>query len=65
MMHTATIKESIHELAEQLSGNATWDDAIYEMTVRSEIEKGMADSEAGKVTPVKEVRNEFGIYCSR
>jgi predicted transcriptional regulator len=60
-MQTATVKESIHQLADQLSNDATWDGAIYEMTVRSEIEKGMADSNAGKVTPVKEVLKEFGF----
>ena len=60
-MQTVTVKEAIHELAEQLSNNATWDDAIYEMTLRSEIEKGLADSDAEKVTPAIEILKEFGI----
>ncbi len=61
IMQTANIKEAVHELAEKLSNTATWDDAIYEMTVRKEIEKGMADSEARRVTPVDDVLKEFGI----
>ena len=43
-MATVNVKEAVHELADQLSNDATWDDVIYEMTVRSEIDKGMADS---------------------
>jgi len=60
-MATANIKEAIHKLADQLSKDATWDDVIYEMTVRSEIDKGMADSKANNVTPANDVLKEFGI----
>ena len=59
--HKANIKEAVHELADKLSNSATWDEVIYEMTVRKEIEQGMADSEAGRVTPVDDVLKEFGI----
>jgi predicted transcriptional regulator len=31
------------------------------MVVRWEIERGLADSDAGRVTPVEEVMREFGI----
>ena len=60
-MQTASVKQAVHELAEQLSNDVTWDEVIYEMTVRSDIEKGMADSEANKVTTAKDVLKEFGI----
>jgi len=60
-MQTANIKEAVHELADKLSNAATWDDVIYEMTVRKEIEQGMADSEGGRVTRVDDVLKEFGI----
>ena len=60
-MQTANVKRAVHELADNLSNNATWDDVIYEMTVRKEIDQGMADSEAGRVTPVYDVLKEFGI----
>jgi len=60
-MPTANIKEAVHELAEQLSHTATWDDVIYEMTVRKEIEQGMADSDADRVTSAVDVLKEFGI----
>lgn len=60
-MQTANIKEAIHELADKLSHAATWDEVIYEMTVRKEIDQGMADSEAGRVTPIVDVLKKFGI----
>lgn len=60
-MPTTNIKEAVHELADQLSKDATWDDVIYEMTVKSDIEKGMADSQEDKVTPATDVLKEFGI----
>jgi len=60
-MQTANIKEAVHELANKLSNTATWDDVIYEMTVKKEIEQGMADSDAGRVTPIDDVLKEFGI----
>jgi len=60
-MQTANIKEAVHELADKLSHTATWDDVIYEMTVRKEIEQGMTDSDADRVTPAIDVLKEFGI----
>ena len=60
-MATANIKEAVHQLADQLSDDATWNDVIYELTVRKEIEQGMADSEADRVTPAHDVLKEFGI----
>jgi len=55
------IKQTAHKLIEQLNDQASWDDVIYEMVVRKEIETGLADSEAGRVTPVEDILREFGI----
>ena len=60
-MQSQNIKEAVHSIAEQLSSTATWDDVIYEMTVRKEIEQGKSDSEAGRVTSADDVLKEFGI----
>ncbi len=60
-MQKANIKEAVHELADKLSNTATWDEVIYEMTVRKEIDQGLADSEAGRLTAVDDVLKEFGI----
>ncbi|MBI4005045.1 MAG: hypothetical protein HY356_00140 [Gammaproteobacteria bacterium] len=55
------IKQAAHKLIDQLPSNANWDDVVYEMIVRREIEKGLADSNAGRTTPVDEVMKEFGV----
>lgn len=34
---------------------------MYHIYVREAVEKGLADAEAGRVTEVKKVREEFGL----
>jgi len=60
-MHSNDIKEAAHQLIEQLPEGSSWNDAIYEMVVRREIELGLEDSDAGRVAPVEDVRKEFGL----
>jgi len=55
------IKEAAHQLIDQLPDNSTWDDVIYGIELRREIEEGLADSDAGRTTPSDEVRKEFGL----
>tara|TARA_R110000782_G_scaffold127183_6_gene218751 strand:+ start:2088 stop:2282 length:195 start_codon:yes stop_codon:yes gene_type:complete len=56
-----SIKQAAHQLIDQLPDNADWDDIMYEMAVRKEIEKGLNDSNAGRTTPVEDVMKEFGV----
>ena len=60
-MSTANLKQVAHQLIEKLPDDATWDDVVYEMVTRREIEKGLADSEANRTTPVEDVIKEFGV----
>lgn len=60
-MQTENIKEAAHQLIDQLPDNSTWDDVIYEIELRREIEEGLADSEAGRTIPSDKVRKEFGL----
>jgi len=60
-MQSADIKEAAHQLIEQLPEGSTWNDAIYKMVIRREIELGLEDSEAGRITSVDDVRKEFGL----
>ncbi len=46
---------------EALPGDSTWEDLMYQIYVRETIEAGLADSEAGRVTDVEKVRQEFGL----
>ena len=56
-----SVKEAAHQLIDLLPDNASWDDVMYELMVRKEIELGMADSMAGRVTLVEDVRKEYGL----
>ena len=59
-MSTA-FKEEAHRLIDSLPSEATWEDLMYGLYVRQAVEQGLADSEAGRVTPVREVRAKLGL----
>jgi len=46
---------------ENLPEDVTWDDLMYQIYVRQTIEAGLADSEAGRVIDVEDVRKRFGL----
>jgi hypothetical protein len=54
-------KDEAHELVNRMPENATWDDLIDAIYVRQVIERGLADSKAGRTTDVKEVRRGYGL----
>ena len=54
-----TAKHIARELIEQLPGNASWEDILYALYVRQQIEEGLEDVAAGRVTPQEEVRAEL------
>lgn len=58
---SANIKEEARRLVEALPDDSTWEDLMYQIYVRGTIEAGLADSEAGRVTDVEKVRDEFGL----
>ncbi|MGA9771886.1 MAG: hypothetical protein WBV94_22840 [Blastocatellia bacterium] len=60
-METINIKEEARRLVDQLPENSTWDDLMHEIYVRQAIERGLADSEAGRTTSVESVRDKFGL----
>ncbi len=60
-MELVGIKEEAHRLIDQLPETMDWDDLMYEIFVRQAIEAGVADSEAGDITAVEEVRAAFGL----
>jgi len=61
IMQPANFEQAAHQLIDQLPEGSSWNDAIYEMVVRREVELGLEDSEAGRTTPVEDVRKEFGL----
>jgi len=54
-------KQQAHELIDQLPDGVTWQELAYCIEMRADIEEGMADVKAGRVTPVAEVRREFDL----
>ena len=60
-MEPSNVKIEAHRLVDQLSDTATWDDLMYEIYVRQSIDRGLADSDAGRVTDVRQVRTQFGL----
>ena len=60
-MSAVNVKEEARRLIERLPDDVTWDDLMHEIYVRQAIESGLADSEAGRVKDVDQVRAEFGL----
>jgi predicted transcriptional regulator len=58
---TRTPKQQAHELIDQLPDTATWSELAYTLEVRADIEEGVADIEAGRVSSVAEIRSEYGL----
>ena len=58
-MQTTNIKEEAKQLIESLPEDSTWDDLMHEIYVRQTIEAGLAESEAGRVISVGEVRSSY------
>ena len=60
-MKTTDIKEEARRLVESLPENSTWDDLMHEIYVRQAIEAGPADSQADRMTDVRDARASFGL----
>lgn len=57
----SSFKQRAHNLVEQLSDTANWKDLVFEASVMEDIEEGLRDSEAGRVTSNAAVRKQFGL----
>jgi hypothetical protein len=60
-MSATMTKEEAKKLVDNLPEPSTWDDLMHEIFVRQTIEAGLADSRAGNVRTVEEVRRRFGL----
>ena len=60
-MSAQSVKEEARRLVESLPEDGTWDDLMYQIYVRQNIEAGLADSEADRVIEVEDVRKGFGL----
>jgi len=55
------LKQQAHALVDNLPESATWDDLAYEAELRASIDRGLADSEAGRVVTIEDMMKEFGL----
>ena len=60
-MSTVMEKQEAHKLVDSLPESATWDDLMHEIYVRETIERGLADSRAGRTAEVRDVRAKYGL----
>ena len=61
IMQTASVREEVHKLADQLSDDATWDDVAHSIYVRQKVAKGLEDIEAGRTLSHEEVKNKWKV----
>lgn len=54
-------KKEALKLIDRMPPEATWDDLMHEIYVREVIERGLADSKAGRTKDVKEIRAKYGL----
>jgi predicted transcriptional regulator len=55
------IRQIAHQVINQLPAGASWDDVLYRLVERREIDLGLADSAAGRTTAVESVMETFDI----
>ena len=57
----SSVKEQAQKLVDNLSDDASWDDLMRQIYVLQSIEKGLDDSDAGRVVEINEVRARYGL----
>ena len=60
-MPNANRKQVAHRLIDKLPDDATYEDMMRELYERQAIERGLADSDAGRVTDNKTIRAQYGL----
>jgi predicted transcriptional regulator len=60
-MPASNLRLHVHQIADALPPEATWDDVRYQVELRASIERGLADVEAGRVIAVEDLIREFGV----
>lgn len=54
-------KQVAHALIDKLPDNATWEDMMRELYEHQAIERGLADSDANRVTDNQAIRAHYGL----
>ncbi|MGH8551037.1 MAG: hypothetical protein ACRERU_21025 [Methylococcales bacterium] len=54
-----SVKQIIHDIADHLSEQATFDDAMYALYVRQKLERSLQAAKQGKVTSQEEMEKRY------
>ena len=57
-----TVKQALHELADQLPDSATWNDVLHEAYLRQEIASGLSEADNGELASDDEVVQSFSKW---
>ena len=58
---TEDIKQTAHQLIDQLPDGVSWEKLLYTLQVRRDIEAGLADIHTGRGVSSKIMRTEFNL----
>jgi hypothetical protein len=58
---TVAIKQHAHELIEALPDDATWQDLLYAVELRADVEVGARGREGRWLTQIEELRRNYGL----
>ncbi|HEY6455462.1 MAG TPA: hypothetical protein VIY90_09310 [Steroidobacteraceae bacterium] len=58
---TIAFKQRAHEVIETLSDDASWQDLLYALELRADVDGGLSDAKAGRVVEVDELRKDYGL----
>ncbi|MBA4191618.1 MAG: hypothetical protein C0467_26870 [Planctomycetaceae bacterium] len=58
----STVKTEAIKLVQGLPDDCTWDQVVYRVYLRAQIEKGLADVAAGRVVPHEEVKKQVSEW---
>ena len=59
LMAAPDLRQQVHQIAEQLPPEATWDDVIEQARFRKAVEEGLAAADRGEFASDEEVRRVF------
>lgn len=54
-----TLKQIVHDIADHLPEQATFDDAMYALYLRQKLERSLAAAREGKITSQEDIEKRF------
>ena len=58
-MSSTDLSKQVHQIADQLPAEATWDDVIEQARFRKAVEEGVAAADRGEFATAEEVQDAF------